>query len=170
MDNIYISCFASIRFISNSSGLVETLAGSSKSMPFQDGLGSNATFNNLGQLVVTIGSSVIVADAGNNRIRMLSCLTGYMYNGKCIIRTTTPSVAPTTNPTYADVDNYISNITVNTAAGLGSSTNSDGVASNAKLFHVLFKNKLFYSTFCSLHVFAIMLHSTRSGLFRAFSR
>ena len=61
-----------------------TLAGGNNTYPgssgYQDGLGSNALFNNATNIAVTNQSpsltKVFVADTGNNVIRQITCVSG----------------------------------------------------------------------------------------------
>jgi hypothetical protein len=60
-----------IRLVNPTSGVVTTLAGSGQS--FADGTGTSANFNNpYGVAVIPSSSVIVVADSGNNRIRLVT--------------------------------------------------------------------------------------------------
>lgn len=78
--NLYVSDVANhrIRKIVISSGLVTTLAGpapGSSATGDADGIGNAATFNNP-RGITTDGSSLFVADCGNNKVRKIVISTG----------------------------------------------------------------------------------------------
>lgn len=73
--DVFVADFSNNRIRQiTSSGLVTTLAGSSASSPFLDGMGSAATFNGPIAVAVNTNGDVFVADWYNSRIRKITSL------------------------------------------------------------------------------------------------
>lgn len=150
--NLYVIDNATIKMISLTSGTVKTIAGS-PAQGWRDGIGGQALFA-APQGIVSVGSTLYVADTGNHRIRSIDVPTGVvrtlaggesgMFNRheegigtQAIFHSPLDIDSDGTHLFITDAGNYrvrrilIASNQVGTLAGNGSRFSGDGVMDDA---------------------------------------
>jgi len=88
--NLYVIDYAAVRLVNKNTSSVSTLAGLAPTSGYVDGQGSSARFNSqyggyVGLSSRSDPSTLFVSDYNNNRIRNISCISGFkLFFGSCV--------------------------------------------------------------------------------------